>query len=52
VRYAAGETVQYEYGGYILVGTVTEERSRGYMIVGLKSRPIFIHDNHILGRWK
>jgi hypothetical protein len=52
MTYAAGEKVEYRCGGYILIGTVTESMSRGYMISGLTSRTMFIHQDDILGVFK
>jgi hypothetical protein len=52
MTYEAGEKVEYQFGGYILLGTVTERCGRGYMVCGLTTEPIFIREDNILGRWK
>lgn len=51
MQYAIGDKVEYQYGGYVLIGTVTECESHGYMVSGLKRRPIFIHQHCILGKF-
>ena len=34
MSYAVGDKVEYQCGGYVLIGTVTESVCRGYMVGG------------------
>lgn len=55
MRYKVGDKVEYQYGGYITVGTVVEVIQCGaytnYAISGLKRQPVSVPDKNILGRF-